>query len=550
MSYNGSGTFVINTSGQPVVTGTVISSTAFNALTADLGTGLSTAITKDGQTTTTAKIPFAQGISAAVASNFAAGTVAAPAIYLSTDTGTGLYRIGANNDGFAISGTKLLDFGSALLGITGAATISTTLGVTGITTLGAAIVGPATATVFNSVSTTVNAFGAASTALNMGHASATNTLLGVSNFSQGVNGTLGATTPAAATVTTLSASGVFTSTATGNLLLATAAGTGFKAVNLSNTSGNAYFGVEGSPGGQLYGTAYATMILAAAGKNIESVVGPSIITTVSSTGLAVTGTLSATGNLTLSSATAAIAMGTAAGYGYIGNSTSAAYLEFDGASHATTPNQAFLRADNYSFKTVAGTTILNASSGAVAVTGTLSATGTFTGNGIGGNIFSGSVSGAGTYMAEVRNTNATASSATTAFTCALTGASDMTNARFITFYDADGQASAIGSISVASATTVAYNTSSDGRLKESVQDFTGALDILAKVQPRSFVWKKDGKQDYGFIAQELREVYPYPVSGKGEPDDVLLQMDYGRITPLLAAAIKELAAKVAKLEAA
>jgi hypothetical protein len=63
MSYNGSGTFNINTAGQPVVTGTVISSTAFNALTADLGTGLSTAITKDGQTTTTAVIPFAAGVS-------------------------------------------------------------------------------------------------------------------------------------------------------------------------------------------------------------------------------------------------------------------------------------------------------------------------------------------------------------------------------------------------------------------------------------------------------------------------------------------------------
>jgi hypothetical protein len=63
MSYNGSGTFNINTAGQPVVTGTVISSTAFNALTADLATGLSTAITKDGQTAATARIPFAQGIS-------------------------------------------------------------------------------------------------------------------------------------------------------------------------------------------------------------------------------------------------------------------------------------------------------------------------------------------------------------------------------------------------------------------------------------------------------------------------------------------------------
>lgn len=63
MSFNGSGTFNINTAGQPVVTGTVISSTAFNALTADLATGLSTAITTDGQSTTTARIPFAAGVS-------------------------------------------------------------------------------------------------------------------------------------------------------------------------------------------------------------------------------------------------------------------------------------------------------------------------------------------------------------------------------------------------------------------------------------------------------------------------------------------------------
>ena len=59
MSYNGSGVFQINTTGQPVVAGTVISSTAFNALTSDLATGLSTAITKDGQTTPTANIPMA-----------------------------------------------------------------------------------------------------------------------------------------------------------------------------------------------------------------------------------------------------------------------------------------------------------------------------------------------------------------------------------------------------------------------------------------------------------------------------------------------------------
>jgi hypothetical protein len=59
LSYNGSGTFQINTAGQPVVAGTVISSTAFNSLTADLANGLSTAITKDGQTTVTNNIPMA-----------------------------------------------------------------------------------------------------------------------------------------------------------------------------------------------------------------------------------------------------------------------------------------------------------------------------------------------------------------------------------------------------------------------------------------------------------------------------------------------------------
>jgi hypothetical protein len=89
-------------------------------------------------------------------------------------------RSGAN---YSITPANILAYGtSPVAGTSG--TFSTTLGVTGATTLGAAIVGPATATVFNTVSTTVNAFGAASTALNMGHASGTNTILGATTFSQ------------------------------------------------------------------------------------------------------------------------------------------------------------------------------------------------------------------------------------------------------------------------------------------------------------------------------------------------------------------------------
>jgi hypothetical protein len=121
MSYNGSGTFQINTSGQPVVAGTVISSTAFNALTADLATGLSTAITKDGQTTTTARIPFAAGISSTLVTDSS-----------STTTGS---IITAGGVGIA----KALYVGTTS-NFAGAATFSSTITYGGVT-LSAAVTG-------------------------------------------------------------------------------------------------------------------------------------------------------------------------------------------------------------------------------------------------------------------------------------------------------------------------------------------------------------------------------------------------------------------------
>lgn len=94
MSYNGTGTFNINTAGQPVVSGTTITSTAFNLLTADLATGLTTALTKDGQTTPTANIPMGTfkitGLGAGSAATDAAqyGQLQAGATTLATVTGT------------------------------------------------------------------------------------------------------------------------------------------------------------------------------------------------------------------------------------------------------------------------------------------------------------------------------------------------------------------------------------------------------------------------------------------------------------------------------
>lgn len=59
MAFNGSGLFNIDSTGQPVIANTLIESADFNALTADLATGLSNAICKDGQTTVTANLPMA-----------------------------------------------------------------------------------------------------------------------------------------------------------------------------------------------------------------------------------------------------------------------------------------------------------------------------------------------------------------------------------------------------------------------------------------------------------------------------------------------------------
>lgn len=56
MSYTGTGVFLINSPGQPVVVGTAITADAFNALTADLASGLTNAMTKDGQSTPTNNI--------------------------------------------------------------------------------------------------------------------------------------------------------------------------------------------------------------------------------------------------------------------------------------------------------------------------------------------------------------------------------------------------------------------------------------------------------------------------------------------------------------
>ena len=142
MSYNGSGTFNINTAGQPVVTGTVITSTAFNLLTSDLATGLSTAMTKDGQTTATANIPMGTfkltGLGAGTNATDSAqyGQLQAGATTIATVTGTDTLT-GSLTPAIAAYATgNLFSFVAAATN-TGAATINlNSLGAKSITKQG------------------------------------------------------------------------------------------------------------------------------------------------------------------------------------------------------------------------------------------------------------------------------------------------------------------------------------------------------------------------------------------------------------------------------
>jgi hypothetical protein len=108
--------------------------------------------------------------------------------------------------------------------------------------------------------------------------------------------------------------------------------------------------------------------------------------------------------------------------------------------------------------------------------------------------------------------------------------------------------SAIGSISQNGTTAVAYNTSSDYRLKNTIAPMTGALAKVALLKPVTYKWNVDGSDGEGFIAHELAEVCPDAVSGAKDAVDVdgnpkYQGIDTSFLVATLTAAIQELNAK-------
>jgi hypothetical protein len=121
---------------------------------------------------------------------------------------------------------------------------------------------------------------------------------------------------------------------------------------------------------------------------------------------------------------------------------------------------------------------------------------------------------------------------------------------------ADRTGIALGNITSAGASGTTYNTTSDRRLKDNIATITDGTDKLMAMNPVTHTWKANSEAPavHGFIAQEMQEVVPEAVSGDAESDE-MMSMDYGRITPVIVAAlqdalneIKELKTRIDELE--
>jgi hypothetical protein len=128
-----------------------------------------------------------------------------------------------------------------------------------------------------------------------------------------------------------------------------------------------------------------------------------------------------------------------------------------------------------------------------------------------------------------------------------------------------------------SGTSVAYNTSSDYRLKTDAQPMTGASDRVLALKPVNFEWISTGDRVDGFLAHEAQTVVPECVTGtkdamRDEQYEVTAAVldangmvvteavmgtrsvpdyqgiDQSKLVPLLTAALQEALTKIADME--
>ena len=106
-----------------------------------------------------------------------------------------------------------------------------------------------------------------------------------------------------------------------------------------------------------------------------------------------------------------------------------------------------------------------------------------------------------------------------------------------------------GSVSVSNTSGTTYNTSSDIRLKTDINPIEDSVEKVRAMNPVLHKWKNNISADavHGFIAQEMQEVIPEAVTGDPNSED-MMSMDYGRITPVIVAALQNALKEIDELK--
>jgi hypothetical protein len=133
MPRNGVGSYAApSSSWNPGVDGQIATTADFNALLSDIAQALTLSISSDGETPTTAPIPFAYGI------EVAPGSVTSLAVAVQGDLTTGWYAPAAGSLAFVCSGSNVLTLSSTAYTVNKPATYTNSLTASGNASLAGA----------------------------------------------------------------------------------------------------------------------------------------------------------------------------------------------------------------------------------------------------------------------------------------------------------------------------------------------------------------------------------------------------------------------------
>jgi hypothetical protein len=424
--------------------------------------------------------------------------------------------------GGILNGTLGATTPSSVAATTG--TFSSTLGVTGVATLGnGAILGtPASGTVTN--------------------------LTGTASIN--INGTVGATTPSTVAATTISATGLISSTGDAQF------GSASKMLYLRTLSGSNRIDSYDNPitatvplmiNASTYTFQVADVTratLTSTGLN-SCAIGATTASTIAATTVSASGQITASGAFAIRGG-AFPATGVGLELVYTSAISAAQIVSFDRDLSAY--KGIVYTASSHTFD-ISGTTRGVVSSTGLAVTGALSASTSLTVAGAGtvdGNIYT--KSDGTTYGQFIGSGYIMAAQVGAAVALWNRNGSD---GNIVNFYRSG---TTVGTISVTT-TATAYNTSSDYRLKNVDGPVVDSDTFIDALKPKVGTWKSNGSKFVGFLAHEFAEVSPSSVSGEkdavdadGKPVYQSMQASNSEVMANIVAELQSLRKRLAALE--